>query len=105
MEEKIEIFVEERAAVKLLDGGVQLARDVGDGLSGISFSEHRLENIADLPGGNAAQKSFAEQLIDGGLAAWLAPQDLRAETFPTTLDAHPAQATEFAGDVPAVYSL
>jgi len=43
--------------VKLLDGGVQLAGDVGNGLSGIRFSEHRLENITDLPGGNAAQKN------------------------------------------------
>src|SRR5260370_31144588 len=89
IEEKIEIFVEERAAVKLLDGGVQLARDVGDGLSGISFSEHRLENIADLPGGNAAQKSFADQLIDGGLAALIARQDFRTETFASTWHAHP----------------
>ena len=55
--------------MELLDGVVQLTGDVVDGLRGIGLSEHRLKNLANLAGRDAAQESLANQFVDRFLAA------------------------------------
>src|SRR3984893_8830153 len=91
--------------MKSLDGAIQLASDVGDGLGGIRFAEHRLENITDLSGRNATQKSLQDQFVDRGLAALVARQNPRTVAFAGTWDAHPGETAETREEVAEVVAI
>src|SRR5258708_37682562 len=86
IEEQIGVVVAQRLAMELLHGVVELAGDVGDGLRGGGFTEHRFQHLADLASGDAAQKSQQNQVVDGLLAALVARQQLRAGSLSGTWD-------------------
>jgi hypothetical protein len=64
-----------------------------------------LQNVADLACRDAAQKGLADQLSNGGLAALIARQNLRAKTFAGTWNADTGQAAELGEEVAKVVAI
>ena len=84
IEEQIDVVIAQRLMMELLNGVVEFASDVGDGLRGVGFAEDWFEHLADLASGNAAQKSQQNEVVDGLLAARIARKQLRTKAFAST---------------------
>jgi len=77
--------------MELLDGVVEFAGDVGNGLRGVGFPENGFEHLAHLASGDAAQKSQQNEVVNGSLAARIAREQLRTKAFASARDTQPGE--------------
>jgi len=102
IQEEIDVVVAQGTAVELVDGLLQLAGDVGNGLRGIGFAEHRLQHLAHLASGNAAQKGLQDEIVDGLLAPLIARDKLRTEPFARARNLQAAKQPELGDQIAKV---
>src|SRR2546425_12480236 len=85
--------------MKVRHGLVELAGDVGDGLRGVAFAEYGFEHLADLAGGDAAEKSLQDEVVHGLLAALVTRKNLGTEPLAGARDPHASQPTELRDQI------
>src|SRR5258708_23215721 len=88
--------------MELLDGVVEFAGDVGNGMRGVGFPENGFEHLAHLASGDAAQKSQQNEVLNGSLAARIAREQLRTKAFASARDTQPGEETQLDDQIAEV---